>query len=47
MDAFVAQAGGDMICVMDNADEYAKRCGTISYEVLTNVTRRSERIYER
>lgn len=47
MDAFVSQAGGDMICVMDNADEYAKRCGTISYEVLTNVTRRSERIYER
>lgn len=47
MDSFISQSGEDMICVMDNADAYAKRCGTISYEVLTSVTRRSERIYKR
>lgn len=47
MDAFIGGDGGELMCVMDDADEYAKRCGTIAYEVLTNVTRRSERIYER
>lgn len=47
MDAFIANGGGEIICVLDDAEEYAKKCGTISYEVLTNVTRRSERIYER
>ena len=47
MDAFVSSENGNLACVMDDADEYAKRCGTISYEVLTSVTRRSERIYER
>ena len=47
MDAFVSTENGNLACVMDDADEYAKRCGTISYEVLTSVTRRSERIYER
>lgn len=47
MDSFVSRFGGDEQCVMDNAEEYAKRCGTIAYEVLTNVTRRSEKVYER
>ncbi len=47
MDAFVSASGGETLCVMNDADEYANRIGTISYEVLTNVTRRSERIYER
>lgn len=47
MDAFLRDGGGDMICVMKNADEYARRCGTISYEVLTSVTKRSERVYVR
>lgn len=47
MDSFVSTSDGEEICVMDNADEYAKRSKTISYEVLTSVTRRSERIYER
>ncbi|MDE6001769.1 MAG: hypothetical protein K2G96_05580, partial [Clostridia bacterium] len=47
MDAFVSDGGEALKCVMDDADEYAKRCGTISYEVLTSVTKRSERIYER
>lgn len=47
MDSFISVGGGETVCVMDDADVYAKLCGTISYEVLTNVTRRSERIYER
>lgn len=47
MDSFISEGGGECRCVLDNADEYAKRCGTISYEVLTSVTRRSERIYLR
>lgn len=47
MDAFVKNGGEEMECVFDNADSYAKRCGTISYEALTSVTRRSEIIYER
>ena len=47
MDSFISERGEEMLCVMDNADEYAKRCGTISYEVLTSVTQRSERIYIR
>ncbi len=45
MDAFSAVGGGEYVCVFDDADEYAKKCGTISYEVLTSVTRRSEKIY--
>ena len=45
MDAFSAVGGGEYVCVFDDADEYAKKCGTISYEVLTAVTRRSEKIY--
>ena len=47
MDSFIAQSGDDLACVFDNAEEYAQRCGTISYEVLTSVTKRSERIYIR
>lgn len=45
MDSFISDGGEELVCVMDDADEYAKKCGTISYEVLTNATRRSERIY--
>lgn len=47
MDSFVSVGGGETLCVMDNAEAYAKRIGTIPYEVLTNVTHRSERVYER
>ena len=47
MDAFIREDGGELICVMNDADKYARRCGTISYEVLTSVTRRSERVYIR
>ncbi len=47
MDAFLKVGGSDIECVMDDAESYAKRCGTISYEVLTSVTQRSERVYER
>lgn len=47
MDCYVADGGGDSALIMGNADAYAKRCGTISYEVLTRVTQRSEKVYER
>ena len=47
MDSFISEKQDDILCVMDNADEYAKKCGTISYEVLTSVTQRSERVYKR
>ena len=47
MDSFISRNCDEMLCVMDDADEYAERCGTISYEVLTSVTKRSERIYKR
>ena len=47
MDAFIKNGGSETEIVMDDADRYAARAGTISYEVLTSVTRRSERIYER
>lgn len=47
MDAFISRAGVEYMPVMTDADEYAERCGTISYEVLCNVTRRSIRVYER
>lgn len=45
MDAFVSEDNRDFIEVFSDADEYAKRCGTISYEALCSVTRRSERVY--
>lgn len=41
MDAFLREGGNEWECVLDDADEYAKMCGTISYEVLTSVTKRS------
>ncbi len=47
MDAFIKEGGKETECVMQNAQVYAKRLGTIPYEVLTSVTRRSEIIYER
>lgn len=47
MDAYIGCGALDYMPVMTDADEYAARCGTISYEVLCSVTRRSLRIYER
>lgn len=47
MDSFISRAGLEYMPVMTDADEYAEKCGTISYEVLCSVTRRSLRIYER
>lgn len=47
MDSFISQRCEEFLCVFDNADEYAKKCNTISYEVLTGATRRSERVYKR
>lgn len=47
MDSFISAGGEELKCVMDDASVYAARCGTIPYEVLTNVTRRSERVYIR
>ena len=47
MDSFISERGDELLCVMDDAAEYAERCGTIPYEVLTNVTQRSERIYRK
>lgn len=45
MDAFVSEDEREFIPVFSDADEYAARCNTISYETLCSVTRRSERIY--
>lgn len=54
MDAFVSERppfrgtdGERRICVFGNAEDYAARCSTISYEVLCSVTSRSRRKYER
>ncbi len=47
MDAFISQKREELLPVFTDAESYAKRCGTISYEVLCSVTRRSERVYER
>lgn len=47
MDAFISQECAELMPVFTDADEYAQRCGTISYEVLCSVTKRSERVYER
>lgn len=46
MDAFVATCVADYLPVFTDADAYAARCGTISYEVLCSVTRRSLKVYE-
>lgn len=45
MDAFISEIDENLLCVFDDADEYAKKYNTISYEALCSVTRRSERIY--
>lgn len=47
MDAFVSTQRYNYLPVMTDADEYAEECGTISYEVLCSVTRRSLKIYEK
>lgn len=47
MDSFVSQDTRDLAPVMENAEEYAERCGTISYEVLCKASLRAEKIYER
>ena len=46
MDAFVSESDSDELCIMSDAAEYAKLAGTIPYEVLCAVTKRSERVYE-
>lgn len=46
MDAFLREGGQKVQPVLRNAAEYAKKCGTVSYEVLCAVTRRAEIIYE-
>ena len=45
MDAFVSKERRALLPVFTDADEYAKRCGTISYEALCSVTRRSRKVY--
>lgn len=47
MDAFISDGGEKLKCVLSDADAYARLAGTISYEVLTSVTKRSERVYLR
>lgn len=47
MDAFVSTERAEYLPVFTDADAYAARCGTISYEVLCSVTRRSLKVYER
>lgn len=47
MDAFISRKREGLLPIMADAEEYAKRCGTICYEVLCSVTKRSERVYER
>ena len=47
MDAFISKTRRELMPVMTDAESYAKACGTIPYEVLCSVTRRSERIYLR
>lgn len=47
MDAFISCEKRDLLPVFIDADEYANDLGTISYEVLCSVTKRSLRVYER
>ncbi len=47
MDAFISRERKPVFPAFTDADDYAKRCGTISYEALCRVTARSERVYER
>lgn len=46
MDAFLRDGGKKIEPVLQNAADYARQCGTISYEVLCAATRRAEIIYE-
>ena len=46
MDAFLKEGGGELEPILTDAAEYARRCKTISYEVLCNATHRAEIIYE-
>lgn len=46
MDAFIKEGGGELEPVLTDASDYARRCNTISYEVLCNATRRAEIVYE-
>lgn len=47
MDAFVSCEKKELFPVLTDAEEYAKDLGTISYEVLCSVTKRSLKVYER
>lgn len=47
MDAFISTEKRELLPVFTDAESYAKKCGTITYEVLCSVTKRSQRIYER
>lgn len=47
MDAFISCEQKNLLPVFTDADEYANDLGTISYEVLCSVTRRSYKVYER
>lgn len=47
MDSFIREGGEEWECILDDPAKYAKRVGTIPYEVMTSVTRRSDVIYER
>ena len=46
MDAFVSEKGAELLPVLEDAERYAARAGTISYEALCAATRRAERVYE-
>lgn len=45
MDGFISEDESGKKVIFCNAEEYARQCGTISYEVLTSVARRAEKIY--
>lgn len=47
MDSFISQSADDEVCIFSDADKYARKLGTISYEALCAVTKRSLRVYER
>lgn len=47
MDAFVREGEEENLLIFGDADDYAARAGTISYEALCAVTKRSVRVYER
>ncbi len=46
MDSFVREGGDELVRVFSDADDYALKCKTISYEALCSVTRRAEMVYE-